>query len=61
MMTKAFGTFTKGIATGMVVGAAVGMIGNPLNARKRVRARKTATKALRSVGELIQNAQYMLR
>ena len=60
-MTKAIGTFTKGIATGMVVGAAVSMIGNPLVARKRTKVKKNATKALRAVGELIQNAQYMMK
>lgn len=60
-MNKAIGTFAKGIATGMAVGAAVGMIGNPISARKRTKVKKNATKALRAVGELIQNAQYMMK
>lgn len=60
-MNRAIGTFTKGIATGMVVGTALGIVGNPLNIRKRTRMKKTAVKALHAVGELIQNAQYMVK
>ena len=60
-MAKTFSTFTKGIATGMAIGTAVGMIGNPLNLRKRNRMKKNATRALRAVGEIIQNAPYMMK
>lgn len=60
-MNKMVGSFTKGIATGMAIGAAVSMIGNPMNARKRIRAKKNAQKAVRAVGELVQNAQYMFK
>lgn len=61
-MMRTVGTFTKGIATGIVVGTAVGMIGQPmLNPRRRTHAKKNAAKALRAVGELVQNVQYMMR
>jgi gas vesicle protein len=60
-MNKLVGTFTKGIAAGMIVGTAVGMISNPLTSRKRSHMKKNAGKALRAVGELIQNAQYMMK
>ena len=60
-MKRMIGTFTKGIAAGMVVGAAVSMIGNPLNARRRMRTKKNAMKAVRAVGELVQTAQFMFK
>ena len=60
-MNRMAGTFVKGIATGMAVGTAVGMIGNPFRASKRTHVKKNAAKALRAVGELVQNAQYMMK
>jgi hypothetical protein len=60
-MNRAIGTFTKGIATGMAVGTAVGMIARPMDIRKRARMKKNATKALHAVGEIISNAQNMMR
>jgi hypothetical protein len=60
-MNKAIGTFTKGIATGMAVGTAVGMIARPMDIRKRARMKKNASKALHAVGEIISNAQSMMR
>ncbi|MDR3644227.1 MAG: hypothetical protein P4M02_04040 [Clostridia bacterium] len=60
-MNKTIGTFTKGIATGMVVGTAVAMIGNPGGMRKKMHMRKNAQKAVRAVSELVQNAQYMFK
>jgi gas vesicle protein len=61
MLPKGIGTFTKGIATGMVLGAAVSMITKPANNRKRSNLKRNATKTLRAVGDLIQNAQYMMK
>ena len=61
MHHRTTGTFLKGIATGMAVGAAVGMVGNPFASRKRQKMRKNATKALHAVSEIIQNAQYMVK
>ena len=60
-MNRAVSTFTKGIATGMVVGTAMGMITRPMDIRKRARMKKNTTKALRAVGEIIANAQNMMR
>lgn len=61
MMSKGIGTFTKGVAAGMVMGAAVSMITRPMNSHKHSSLKKNATKTLRAVGELIQNAQYMMK
>lgn len=60
-MNKYVSSFSKGIAAGMVVGTAVGMIGNPLDVRRRSRMKKNATKALHAVGEMVQNAQYFMK
>ena len=60
-MNRAIGTFTKGIATGMAVGAAVSMIARPMDIRKRARMKKNASRALRAVGEIVQNAQSMMK
>ena len=60
-MNKFAGTFVRGVATGVAVGTAMGMLGNPFNTRKRNQMRKNATKALHAVGELVQNAQYMMK
>lgn len=60
-MSRAFSTFSKGIAAGLFIGAAVGMIGNPMNVRKRSRMKRNAGKALHAVGELVQNAQYFMK
>ena len=60
-MNKFAGTFVKGIATGMAVGTAVGMITKPVTARNRNHMKRNASKALRAVGEMIQNAEYMLK
>ena len=60
-MNKIAGTFVKGVAAGVAVGTAMSMLGNPFNSRKRTHMRKNATKALRAVGELVQNAQYMMK
>jgi hypothetical protein len=60
-MNRTAGVFVKGIATGMAVGTAVGMIGNPFKASKRSHMKKNATKAIRAVGELMQNAQYLMK
>jgi hypothetical protein len=61
MMPKGIGTFTKGIATGMIMGAAVSMISKPMGNHKRSNLKKNASKTLRAVGDLIQNAQYMMK
>jgi gas vesicle protein len=52
----------KGIATGMAVGAAVGMIGDPFrSAKKGMDGKKMAAKAMKAVGEVMENVQYMMK
>lgn len=60
-MNRAFSTFTKGVAAGIAVGTAVSMISKPLDIRKRARMKKNATRALRAVSDVLQNAQSMIR
>jgi gas vesicle protein len=61
-MNRATGTFIKGIATGMAVGTAMGMLGDPLRSGKqRMDGKKKAAKALKAVGELVENVQYMMK
>lgn len=60
-MNKTAGIFVKGIAAGMAVGTAVGMIGDPFRSNKSSHMKKNATKALRAVGEIVQNAQYFMK
>lgn len=58
---------TKGIITGVVAGAAIGMIaGWPRQSRHHAAVnmqsvKKNANKALHAVSEIVQNAQYMMR
>lgn len=54
-------SFATGIATGMAVGAAVGMITRPMDIRRRARLKKKATKALRTVGDIVSSAQNMIK
>lgn len=61
-MQHSMSNVTKGIIAGVVAGAAVGMIaGWPMDRHKRSNVRKNANRALHAVGELVQNAQYMMR
>ena len=54
--------FVKGIATGIAVGAVVSSVmGNPFESRKRTMLKKNAGKALRAVGGLMQNAQFLMK
>ncbi len=60
-MQNSMSNVTKGIIAGVITGAAVGMIaGWPMNNRKRHDLRRNANKALHAVGDLVQNAQYMM-
>lgn len=61
-MHNTMSNVTKGIIAGVVAGTAVGMIAAwPMDQHKRTNVRKNANKALHAVGELVQNAQYMMR
>ena len=57
---RGFGGFAKGIAAGLVVGAAVSMLGNSMMKNNRA-FKKKANKMLRSVGSIVNNAQYMMK
>lgn len=60
-MNSKFGIFTKGMAAGVAVGTAISMVTRPFDMRKRRHMKKSAEKALHAVGEIIQNAQSMMR
>lgn len=61
-MNRATSTFIRGIATGMAVGTAVGMVGDPFRSgKKRMDGKKKAAKALKAVGELVENVQFMMK
>lgn len=62
MQNSTMSNVTKGIIAGVITGTAVGMIaGWPMTQHKRANIRKNANKALHAVGDLVQNAQYMMR
>ncbi len=60
-MNRGAMSFVKGVAAGMAVGAAVSMIGNPFENRKRTVLKKNAGKALKAIGGLMNNAQYLMK
>ncbi|HEX2938159.1 MAG TPA: hypothetical protein VHO66_04490 [Ruminiclostridium sp.] len=60
-MNKTFGTFSKGIATGIAVGTAVSMIARPMDIRKRARMKKNAARTIRAIGEVVSNVQNIVR
>lgn len=60
-MNKTVGTFSKGIATGIALGTAVGMIARPMDIRKRARIKKNTARAIKAVGEVISNVQSAMR
>lgn len=46
----------------MAVGTAVGMVGDPFRSgKKRMDGKKKAAKALKAVGELVENVQFMMK
>lgn len=59
-MNKGLAAFTKGIATGMAVGTAVGMIARPMDIRRRAKMKKNAAKAVRAIGEVMSNVQNII-
>ena len=48
-------TFMKGVAAGMIAGAIAGAVLMPKPKRFGARMKKTANKAARSVGEMVDN------
>lgn len=57
---KSMKGYAKGIATGIAVGTAVGAIGGRLMNNKKA-VKKNAGKALRAVGDFLENVQYMMK
>ena len=59
-MMKSMRGYAKGMAAGIAVGAAVGAIcGRMMHNKKAVK--KNAGKALRAVGDFLDNVQYMMK
>ncbi len=56
-------TIVKGVATGAMVGAAVGMIGAQIvsSSRNGGGLKKSAAKALRTVGNVIDSIEYFIK
>ena len=67
MSQNSMSNVTKGVITGVVAGAAIGMIaGWPRRSRHQAavnmqHVKKNANRALHAVSEIVQNAQYMMR
>ena len=59
-MIKSMKGYAKGIATGIAVGTVVGCIGGRMMHNKKA-VKKNAGKALRAVGDFLENVQYMMK
>jgi hypothetical protein len=60
-VNKTLATFSKGVAAGIAVGTAVGMIARPMDVRKRARMKKNAAKTIRAIGEVFSDVQNIIR
>ena len=59
-MAKGAMSVVKGIAGGMIAGVAVGAIGKSM-IDKKPKLRKKANRAMNTVGQIIDTAQYMFK
>ena len=59
-MTRGFTGFVKGVGAGMVAGVAVAATSKMLMKNNKG-VKKNAGKAIRAVGDLIENVQYMMK
>ena len=50
----------KGVGTGIAIGVAVGTVGTAL-LRNNKGVKKKASRAIRAVGDVIDNVQYMMK
>ena len=50
-----------GLAVGAVVGSAVGMMSGPHNSSRRKKIKKTATKAIHRIGDVLENVGSVVR
>jgi len=56
------GSLMKGIGIGMAVGGITGLVGSSLMSKPAKRqTKRNVTKAMRTVGEMIDSIQYMLK
>lgn len=60
-MDSNFGTFAKGMAAGMAVGAAISMVTKPMDCHKRRGINKSAEKTVRALGDILQSAQNLIK
>ncbi|MDR0914953.1 MAG: hypothetical protein LBM65_07350 [Oscillospiraceae bacterium] len=60
MIRNNFASVAKGVTIGLVAGATVGMVGKQL-IQKNPKMRKKTKKAMRSIGNIVDTAQYMFR
>ena len=61
MDMQSTGKFMKGMATGLVVGAAVTMVTDPLSERQRRKLHKKTEGVFKSVGGIIDTAVDMMK
>lgn len=54
-------TFTKGLVTGTIVGAAVSMMFNPLEGKDRKVMRKKANRFMRTVSNVVEDIMDLRR
>jgi len=59
-MSRAFGGFMKGMGAGIVCGVAVATVGTAMM-RGQKKTRRGAMNAVRAVGDLVHNVQYMMK
>lgn len=61
-MQKSRGPLAKGIGIGMAVGGMAGLVGSSLMSRPAKRqTKKNITKAMRTIGDMMDSIQYMLK
>lgn len=61
MMNSNSATFFKGITTGLVIGAAVTMLTDPISDRQRLRLARKTEGVFKSMGSVIDTAISMFR
>ncbi len=59
-MTKGVMKFVKGAGAGLAVGMVVGSVGSSIM-RGNKNIKKRANKAIKAVGDVIDNVQYMMK
>lgn len=60
-MDSNFSAFAKGMAAGVAVGAAISLATKPMDYHKRNSFSKNAEKTMRAFGDIIQNAQNLIK